>query len=68
MNNIAEYIACDETRPPPSGEFEIGQIFIFELSRMEHEEETLENENEDIPACQIWTLPSKGTDGFSILN
>lgn len=59
MNNIAEYIACDETRPPPSGEFEIGQIFIFELSRMEHEEETLENENEDIPACQIWTLPSK---------
>ena len=30
---------------------------------MAHEEETLENENEDIPACQIWTLPSKGITG-----
>ena len=54
LHNIAEFTVCDET--PASKEFEIGDIFIFALSRVE---ETLENKNEDIAACQIWTLPSK---------
>jgi len=62
LHNIAEFTACDET-PCSKEEFEIGDIFIFALSRMTPEEETLENENEDIAACQIWTLPSKDFHG-----
>ena len=58
LHNIAEFTVCDET--PASKEFEIGDIFIFALSRVE---ETQENKNEDIAACQIWTLPSKKFHG-----
>lgn len=56
--NVSEITVCDETEDVGE-DFSVGNIFVYELSRSERDEELLENDEEDIAACQIWNLPCR---------
>jgi len=60
--NVSEINICEEFED--ERKVDIGEIFIYELSKSPQDEEMIDNDNEDIAACQIWNLPNHDFHGL----